>query len=180
MTKSSPTENDLIGSGRIIGRFFVLLALLLPFLAGSISCSRHQTQEPFLLQEGKSWQGKFSLGDSGEEATRLLGKPLKQQEDKGWRYCDYGFAEVAIDTKTGEIVSILLRERWKTGSGIYAKDPVEKILSTYGGIAYRPPILSYPKKGVSFALAPGEVTDSDGSKRPGWAAIWVRIYKPER
>jgi len=180
VTGNDLTKNDLAGSGQGKGRPLIILLLLLFSLAGLLSCSRHKAEEPFLLEEGRGWKGKFSLGDSGEEMVRLLGKAPKQQEDKNWRYCDYDFAEIAIDLKTGEVAYILLRERWKTASGIYAGDPVEKILSTYGGIPFRPPVLSYPRRGVSFAVAPGEVTESDGSRRPGWAAIWVRIYKPHK
>jgi hypothetical protein len=173
------TAKVLIGAER--GRDLHLVLVLVLFSLGwLLSCSGHQAEEFLLLQEGKGWQGKFSLGDSGKDALRLLGKPAKQQEDKSWRYYDYDFAEIAVDTKTEEIASILLRKRWRTAAGIGAGDSVEKILSTYGGIPYHPPILSYPKRGVSFALAPGEVTDVDGSKRPGWAAIWVRIFQPER
>jgi len=181
-TKTDLKEKYLVRSLRGKGRLLIILILFFLFLilAGLLSCSRHKAEEPFLLEEGRGWKGKFSLGDPGEEVVRLLGKTPKQQEDKNWRYCDYDFAEIAIDLKTGGIASILLRKRWKTASGIFAGDPVEKILSIYGGIPYRLPILAYPRKGVSFALAPGEVTDADGSKRPGWAAIWVRIYKPQK
>jgi hypothetical protein len=180
VTRNDLTKNDLLRRVRTKGRLLVILFFLSLSFAWLLSCSRHKAKEPFLLEEGRGWKGKFSLGDPGEEVVRLLGKTGKQQEDKNWRYCDYDFAEIAVDLKTGKIASILLRKRWKTASGIFAGDPVEKILSTYGGIPYRLPILAYPKKGVSFALAPGEVTDANGSKRPGWAAIWVRIYKPQR
>ena len=180
MTSNDPTTNDLLRRVRTKGRLLAILLFLSLCFAWLLSCSRHKAAEPFLLEEGRGWKGKFSLGDPGEEVVRLLGKAGKQQEDKDWRYCDYDFAEIAVDLKTGKVASILLRKRWKTASGIYVGDPVEKILSTYGGIPFRVPILAYPRKGVSFALAPGEVTDANGSKRPGWAAIWVRIYKPER
>jgi hypothetical protein len=155
------------------------LCLLLAFTALLPGC-RQKAEKPWLLQEGRCWQGKVCLGDPWKEAARLLGKATRQQEDKTRRYYDYDFGEIAVDTKTGEIASILLRQRWKTASGISMGDPVEKILSTYGGVPYRPPILSYPRRGVSFVLAPGQVTDPDGSKRPGWAAIWARIFPPQR
>jgi hypothetical protein len=180
VTRNDPTKNDLLRRVRTKGRLLIFLFFLSLSCTWLLSCSRHKAEEPFLLEEGRGWKGKFSLGDPGEEVVRLLGKATKQQEDKNWRYYDYDFAEVAIDLKTGAVASILLRKRWKTGSGIFAGDPVEKILSTYGGIPFRLPILTYPRKGVSFALAPGEVTDENGSKRPGWAAIWVRIYKPQK
>jgi len=155
------------------------LALLLSLASFTFCCSRAR-EEPFLLQEGKGWEGKLSLGDPGEKALRLLGKAQKEQEEKSWRYYDYDFAEVMIDTKSGEIASILMRERWRTASGIGAGDPVEKILSVYGQIPYRPPVLSYPERGVSFVLAPSEISLPDGGKRLGWITIWARVYKPER
>ena len=180
MTRNDLTKNDLVRSGMHKGRLFISLFLLLLPLAWLLSCSCQKPEDSFLLEEGRGWKGKFSLGDPGEEVVRLLGKAPKQQEDKKWRYYDYDFAEIAIDLKTGEVASILLRKRWKTASGICVGDPVEKILSTYGGIPYHPPILSYPRRGVFFTFTPGEVTESDGSRRPGWAAIWVRISEPEK
>jgi hypothetical protein len=154
-------------------------AILLLVVGLLLGCSRTR-EEPFLLREGKGWEGKFSLGDPAEEVTRLLGKVPKQQEDKNWRYFDYDFAEITIDIKSGEVASILLRARWKTSSGISSGDPMEKILSTYGQIPYRPPILGYPQRGVSFIMTPAEITEADGSKRPGWVALWARIYPAER
>lgn len=155
------------------------LCLFLGLACLLIGCHRGK-DAPFLLQEGKGWEGGLSLGDSGEEVVRRLGKPPKQQEEKAWRYYDYDFAEIMIEVKTGKVVSILLRRNWRTASGVAEGDFVEKIQETYGQIPYRPPILSYPQQGVSFVLAPGEVAGAEGSKRPGWRAIWVRIYKPER
>jgi hypothetical protein len=167
--------HPLPGPWRLKGHLAALLCLTVLLLC----CSRTR-EEPFLLLEGKGWEGKFSLGDSGEKVVRLLGKAPKQEEDKNWRYCDYDFAEIMVDLKSGEISSILLRQSWKTTSGISTGDPVDKILSTYGQIPYRPPILGYPQRGISFVLAPAEMTDSDGLKRPGWVAVWARIYKPQR
>lgn len=155
------------------------LAILLCLTSLTYRC-RRGGEEPFLLQEGRGWEGKLSLGDPGEKAIRLLGKVQKPQEEKNWHYYDYGFAEIMIDARSGEIASILIRERWKTASGIGAGDPVEKILSTYGQIAYRPPILAYPERGISFVLSPSEISLPDGTMKPGWIAIWARVHKPER
>jgi len=148
-------------------------------LACLLLCCGRSKDEALLLQEGQCWAGKVSLGDSAKRVARILGKAPKRQEDKGWRYYDYGFAEITVETVNDEVTSILLREKWKTASGICAGDPLEKILQTYGSVTYSPPILNYPQRGISFVLAPREVSESDGSRRLRWVAIWARVFKPQ-
>jgi hypothetical protein len=155
-----------------------LLSFLCCLACFLLGCGR-SGEEVLLLQEGQCWAGKVSLGDPTEKVVRILGKAPKRQEDKGWRYYDYGFAEIMIETANDDVASILLREKWKTASGISVGDPLEKILDTYGSVSYSPPILNYPQRGISFVLAPREVTEPDGSRRPRWVAIWARIFKPQ-
>lgn len=166
----------MTGSQGLASRYWVWILLFLPWQLNS--CGKGE-KAPFILEEGKGWQGKLSLGDPEKKVVRSMGKPHRQQLEGNWKYFDYTVSEITIDGKSDEVASILLRQDWRTSSGISEGDSAERIQQIYGFIDHHPPILSYPQRGISFVLVPRGLIDSDGTKRPGWVAVWARIRKPQ-